>query len=258
MKKWIVLLAAAAAVLMMSACANLNVDQEKLQEMLQNVDQEKLQEIVGKLTENIDISGILQQYMDSQFPTKEETIPEEAVTDPEKMHFHTIREVQEAEEERGQVGHNDKYIVYVTECDDTIYRFVVESSKEISEEIEALDFHDDDYMEKVYATFNDLPIVSEENLLLYAMDEEEMEALVGKTGQELLDAGFESPGYNEDENGQWVGMDFGVLSYRFIMNEDLGDSEVWEAIFKKATVKSVEMDGISGWATDLSVTRGGK
>jgi hypothetical protein len=85
----------------------------------------------------------------------------------------------------------------------------------------------------------------------------ELDALAGKTGQELLDMGFEyGSGYSFWETTQFY-MDHGLFSYIVYMNEKVPEMEDYDAVldelFRPMTVQKAEVDGITQIASDIDL-----
>ena len=96
-----------------------------------------------------------------------------------------------------------KYI-YVFTVGGNAYRVTADLSSDLEEKIFALEF-DDDYDKNEAALVQDLPISTAEDLSEQILSQEELDALVGKTGQELMDEGWVPDGtYNLDEMGFWM------------------------------------------------------
>lgn len=87
------------------------------------------------------------------------------------------------------------------------------------------------------------------------MSQQEMDALVGKTGQELLDMGFLSAGsYGFAEDFSWAELSRGAFSYEVFFNERVKeqkeDYDVEETI-RDMTVSSFSFSGaLSDAASD--------
>ena len=106
--------------------------------------------------------------------------------------------------------YNGKYI-YVFTVGGNAYRVTADLSSDLEEKIYALEF-DDDYDKNEAALVQDLPISTAEDLSEQILSQEELDALVGKTGQELMDMGWRSGSfYNWAEKEAWL--EYGPYAY---------------------------------------------
>lgn len=140
----------------------------------------------------------------------------------------------------------DDYFVYVFTMDGTDYRAVCELTPEQAESLWSVDFEDENYEEKYRELAAPLEITRIDNLTASAPSQDELDALTGKTGQELMDAGWMTGGYNADT------MEFfmNYKEYAFIVifdgefdqaaAEENGEDEA----IKNLVVKSVAYNGI--------------
>ena len=170
-------------------------------------------------------------------------------SEAETPSFQTIGDVLSYEENR-QYAYDENYYVYVFEKDGTCYRAVAELTAEVSEALNGLDILNENHDEKMAEIVSPLEISRLENLTEQMPSQEELDALVGKTGQELLDDGWTSGGYNLDEGEFWLNK--GAYAYTVTFNETVEQTEdfdEYEAI-GPLTVKSVVCTGI-GDATNL-------
>ena len=145
-----------------------------------------------------------------------------------------------------------QYVIVFTE-DDNYYRVYADLPKDVSEAIWAIDFDDEDKDQKIRDLISPLEISKLENLTEQIPPQEELDKLVGKTGQELFDDGWEYWYYDLDE--MEAGLNYGPFSYTGLVDYDgpkMKNSDDFDfyAEFKDLTVKSVAFEGI-GDATDL-------
>lgn len=150
-------------------------------------------------------------------------------------------------------GSSDTLYVYVFEKDGVFWRATAEISADISEALWDLDFFADDYDEQVDALIAPLPIMNLENLSELIPSQEELDALVGKTGQELKDDGWTIWSWQLDDLE--FGMYYGPFSYTVVMEGDYVPNENYDfdedADFAPLTVKSVAFDGIGDATGDV-------
>lgn len=155
-------------------------------------------------------------------------------------------------ENRQEATYGSDY-VYVLKVGDTYYRVICELPEEVVQAIDEIDFEDEAREEKVRDLISPLEITSIENLNEQIPSQEELDKLVGKTGQELFDSGWTYWAYNLEDMS--AGMDYGPFSYWVTFEydgepmENTDDFDFYEK-FKDLKVKTVEFDTI-GDATNI-------
>ena len=118
--------------------------------------------------------------------------------------------------------YEDKYI-YAFSVGGVFYRVIADLPADISEKLFALDYdenHDKNEMELV----TDLAISKAENLTEQILPQEELDALVGKTGKELFDAGWREGGFYNTETLE-VWLEYGAFSYDVHFDGKLTEKE---------------------------------
>ena len=186
--------------------------------------------------------------------TGNDTNPTNVASD--EMPFRTIGEALAAEKEdfSEQTATYGKVFVYVFEQDGTYWRLVAELSDEEAAALSELDILEEDYKEKEEALISPLAVTKCENLNEQILSDDEMAALVGKTGAELLSSGWNSGmGYNLDSmEFYW---DYGPFSYTvtFEKLEQLENTDDFdeEAAVAQLKVTSVAFSGLGNSCTDL-------
>lgn len=165
----------------------------------------------------------------------------------------TIGELRALDAGEEQSAYYEDVYVYAFAIDGKYYRAISNLSEETSAALWNLDFSDEDYDAKYDELVNPLAIDKLEELNSQILIQEDLDALVGKTGQELLDAGWTAGyGYNLDSMEFW--MAYGPFYYTVtfdgeIAEEDVEDFEVEEGIVD-FTVKSVSFLSL-GDATNI-------
>ena len=165
--------------------------------------------------------------------------------------FKTLGELIQAKgvEER-QSAHSDHYYVYVYEQGGKFYRAVAALSEELSEQLFDLDIFDDNYEAKVIELISPLEIARLENLSETLPSLDEMNKWVGKTGEELFDAGWTNSGWNLDEMVFW--MNYGAFQYDVVMEGSVTDYDSFDdEDINALIVKSVTFNGQLGDATEI-------
>ena len=146
----------------------------------------------------------------------------------------------------------NKY-VYVFENEGITYRVIADLTKEIYDEMEAIDFFDEERDDKFQNILSEVEVRTFENLSALIPPQEETDKLVGKTGQELFDDDW-SYWYYDLENME-VGMNHDVFDYTVKFDydgpkmENTDDFDFYEE-FKDLTVSEIICNGI-GDATEV-------
>ena len=117
---------------------------------------------------------------------------------------------------------DDKYI-YVFSVDGKAYRFTADLPTDIHDKIFELEF-DDDYDKNEMALVADLPVVTAEDLTEQILSQEELDALVGKTGKELFDAGWRAGSFYNTETLE-VWLEYGPYAYAMHFDGEVAPEE---------------------------------
>lgn len=147
------------------------------------------------------------------------------------------------------------YFIYAFELDGTYYQAIAEISEDIEEELWALDWADPDHDAKQAELIGPKELIRLVNLSDEIIPQEELDALVGKTGQDLLDDGWYNSGWNLDNMEFW--MNKGAFSYTVIMEGEVGNYEDFDdEDIGALVIKSVSCTGI-GDATNVELDEDG-
>ena len=150
-------------------------------------------------------------------------------------------------------GNSETKYVYVFEKDGIVYRAVADLPADVSETIWSLDFIDENYDEKVREAVAPLPIVQLDNLTELIPAQAELDALVGKTGQELKDEGWTISGWQLDD--MEFTLEHGPFAYTVIMEGDYTPNANYdfdeEADFPPLKVKSITYAGIGDATSEI-------
>ncbi len=144
--------------------------------------------------------------------------------------------------EVGSASSNDKYI-YAFMIGDTVWRVVADLTEEESEAILKLDYSQDDADQQIHEILGPIAITGCDRISDYVPAQEEINAWVGKTGQDMLDAGWECYFYDNDSDRFY--MSDGMFGF-FVVFEDTPHVDV-DGDFseiKELTVSSLEYDSI--------------
>lgn len=102
----------------------------------------------------------------------------------------TLGDVMAIESETSAAAWNEQRYIYVVDVNGAPLRAVAELTPELYSQIEALDFLDEHHDEKLKEIIGGLELASLDDYSDRLPSQEEMDALVGKTVQELLDDGY--------------------------------------------------------------------
>ena len=144
----------------------------------------------------------------------------------------------ESAEFRQSSGEANRF-VYVFGLDGTYYRVIAPMTDEEFQEFMDLDYDDPDYDAKLEKVIGPLKIETWENLNDMIPPQEELDQWVGKTGQELFDAGWTNSGWNLDNMEFW--MDYGPFMYTVVMEgtvenvEDFDEEDIAPLVVKSVT-----------------------
>ena len=165
--------------------------------------------------------------------------------------FKTLSDVFAYESQNS--GFDHKNYVYVFEMDGVFYRAIAELPEEVSEAIYSWDYMDPDYDKKISEAVAPLPITKIENLSVMMPAQEELDALVGMTGQQLKNDGWSISSWQLDQ--MEFGMYHGLFAYTVIMEGDYVPNANYDfdedKDFAPLKVKSVTCDGIGDATSDI-------
>lgn len=139
---------------------------------------------------------------------------------------------------------SDKKFVYVFEQDDNYYRAMADCTPETFDAVSALDFNDANYDEKLREIVSGLEVSAIENLTEAIPTQEELDKLIGKTGDELIKEGWTDGGGQNLEDMIFY-MEHGVFSFEVAFDGELENKEnvSFESI-KPLVVKSIKYTGL--------------
>ena len=149
---------------------------------------------------------------------------------------------------------DEGYYAAVFEAGDSIVRVVAKMTPEVYAKIGELDGMDSDYEQKFNETLGALELAIAEDVTAEKIAQSELDAYVGKTGQDLMNDGFLFQNYymyGGDETG--ATMDKGNLSYIVDFDATVAEDQIGDegAAIKGASIKSIEYAGGSNAAVDL-------
>ena len=159
---------------------------------------------------------------------------------------HTIGDVMALS--NGNYTASENLYVTMAELDDVVYRVEAAMDTETSEALFALDFEDPDYQQKFTDLVSPLTITLIENLSAQIPSQETLDALIGKTGEELLNEGWTCEGWTfegQDLNELVFHLNHGPFAYDVTFDgmENLPE-DFDEANLNPLTVASITCSGI--------------
>lgn len=146
-----------------------------------------------------------------------------------------------------------EHYVYVFDNGGAPYRVAAEMTQELYDAIDQIDFSDPEKDAKLLELIGDLPLISVENLNEGIPSQEELDQLIGKTGQELTDQGFEVWGFTTDGSEEEFTLAQGPYEYIAVFNEPApaGAENADNDGIRDLTLKSITYNGISSNCTDI-------
>ena len=184
-----------------------------------------------------------------------EKLPEE----PAVLSFATIGEAMASEGFTGVIGGDDQHYVVAMEKDGAYIRLVADLDDEARRLGEAtLEYVDADTLEAAFNAYNEyvktLPVAYEEEITAAPLTQEELDALAGKTLQELEDAGYEhvSSEMGENDEATYI-VSLGLYEYNLLLNETYTVYQQHDdsGFIGDLTVKSAAFAGLSHNAAEL-------
>ena len=151
-------------------------------------------------------------------------------------------------------GYDGNYFVCVFQSGDSYIRAVAEMESDVADQFFGLDFLAEDYAQQFANVVGGLQLVEVEDITAGLLDQDDLDALVGKTGQELVDEGFTFGYYNFRSDGGESGaaMDNGYFCYSITFDAAIPslDLEDGGAAIMDAPVISAQYAGLSEKALD--------
>ena len=148
----------------------------------------------------------------------------------------------------------EKAYVVVFEKDGVYWRVIAELTPEQHDAIFALDILDEDHDEKEKELVSPLKVTKCENLNEKKLSDDDMTALVGKTGAELFDSGW-TTGMGYDLESMEFYLEYAPFAYTvtFEKQEQLENTDDFdqEAAVASLKVVSVSFSGLGNSATEI-------
>ncbi len=173
---------------------------------------------------------------------------------PEEFEIKTMGEALALHPDAPNYTITDDAFICVFEKDGRYYRAESEVTPELHEKLDALDIFDADYQAKVAAIVADQPVIRALDLTSGIMSEEDKANLIGMTGQDLLDLGFQLSGSYSLSDEAEIYLVNGFSEYKFTFNEKVPEQEnydeVLEELMAPLTVKTVEFVQLTSNVSD--------
>ena len=150
-------------------------------------------------------------------------------------------------------GWNDNYYVAVFQGGDSYYRVVAKMDAETDDKIDNVDWTRDDADKQIAEAAGGLPLVSAEDVTGELLGQAELDALVGKTGQELIDDGWTFDRYlmyGGDQTAAGFVKGYFCYSFTFDTTVPEGKTEDGGASVMGVSAVSAEFYGAADSATD--------
>ncbi len=158
-------------------------------------------------------------------------------------------------------GYDGNYFVCVFNSGTSTIRAVGKCQPGIDGAFADLDMGADDYLEKVTEIVGDFELVEAADITDELMSQEDVEQYVGKTGQELVDAGFVFSYYNM-YGGEQTGadMDNGYYSYSFTFDTQVSEEQAetdseGSLILDAVVVEAQSLGNLSNAALDPTAVK---
>lgn len=154
----------------------------------------------------------------------------------------TIGDILNLDAEDVQTAVYENNVVYAFKLGDSYYRVRATISDEDQDKYIGIDYSDEDYEDQQNAIVAPLEIDEIENLDEQILTQEERDALVGKTGQELQDEGWTYSGHDLETMEFW--MNYGPFMYTVTFDGKVDEKDYDDYDDEEGTkglkIKSVE------------------
>lgn len=153
-------------------------------------------------------------------------------------------------------GFDDHYFVAVFDAGEQTIRTISKSDPGMNEKLYALDYGDSDYDKKLNEALADLELLSAEDITPELISQEELDSYVGKTGQDMFDAGYVFNTYyfyGGEQTG--ASLDHGSFSYEVTFDKSITEEQTDDEgeSLKDATIVEIQsLKNLSNKAIDPS------
>ncbi len=184
----------------------------------------------SKENQTTDLLGMITSMMSTkadQPETKEPEKEEEPEVVADLSSWKTLADVLSLETDSHESSWDEKSYTYIFDYAGTQWLVKAAFSKDLNDAVSAVDFRAEDREEQINAILGPCEIQKVIDLRSLALPQEELDQWIGKTGQELLDAGWVYNGYYSDGNGARICMVNGDFQYQVVFAEEMVMSQVF-------------------------------
>ena len=178
----------------------------------------------------VDLLGLITSMMspkEDQPETKEPEKEEGPEPEADPSSWKTLADVLSLKTDSHESSWDEKSYTYIFNYAGTQWLVKAAFSKELNDAVSAVDFRAEDRDEQINAILGPCEIQKVIDLRTLALPQEELDQWIGKTGQDLLDAGWLYNGYYSDGNGIRICMVNGDFQYRVAFAEELVMPQVY-------------------------------
>ena len=194
-----------------------------------------------------EVAGVMGAYMQMLQQTQIQTQPAKApVQEANPADWKVLRDVMTLETGNAQSSWGGGRYATAFEYGGKYWLVKAAIPDELLDAYEAVDFFAEDAEEQRMAIIGDCEIESVTDLTTLALPQEELDLWIGKTGQDMLDAGWEQNGYSSEGNALVIIMVNGEFQYNVSFGDAVKIPE-WgeEADYAGAEIVSVTFGGPS-------------
>ena len=180
--------------------------------------------------------------------TPEPAAEPEPKQEVDKSSWKTLGDVLSLESSDRESTWDDEHYCYIFHYAGTQWMVIAKLSKEQSDAIAAVDYLAEDRDEQIRTILGPCEILAVYNLAEMALSQEDLDQWIGKTGQEMLDAGWVYNGYHSDETGIHVILVWDKFEYCVSFAEELVMGQTFGEMpenFSTATVTGFTFEGKS-------------
>lgn len=198
-------------------------------------------------------------WLDEKENAGEGMLFEKLPGEPAVLSFATIGDAMDAEGYTGIAGGDDQHYVVAVEKDGAWIRLVADvddEARRLGEE--TVNYESAEKLEAAFNAYNEyiktLPVTREEEITAAPLTQAELDALAGKTLQELEDAGFEHTSSEMGENDEATyTVSLGLYNYDLLLNETYTVYQQHDdsGYIGDLTVRSAAFAGLSHNAAEL-------
>ena len=170
--------------------------------------------------------------------------PEAVEVDPSA--WKTLGDILALNPEDQMAQYDDESFAMTFRCGGKYWLVKADFTKETREAMEAVSYADEDWAAKQKAILENLAVKEVTDIATLAPAQEELDQWIGKTGQDMLDAGWEQNGWHSEGKGLLVIMINGSFQYDVSFGDTVETPEWGEELkCEQGVVESVTFAGPS-------------